>query len=88
MSEAWAIALVTIGSTLFITVLGWIAYELRGIRKDMKFFVLKDNCNLSMGKHCQEIENLKKGFEENKSAINQMVLSFKREHDIEIKYEG
>jgi hypothetical protein len=88
MSEAWAIALVTIGSTLFLAVLGWIAYELRGIHKDMKFFVLKDNCNLSMGKHCQEIENLKKGFEENKSAINQMVLSFKREHDIEIKYEG
>ena len=40
-----------------------------------------------MGEHCKEISELREGFEENKSAIRQMILAFKQLHGVEIEYK-
>jgi hypothetical protein len=80
MTEAWGIALLTIGTTLFLAVLGWIAYELRGIRKDMKFFVLKDTCSSDMGRHCTQIGDLYKKANENQQRIAKLEQSVQIYH--------
>ena len=39
-------------------VLGWIAMELRGIRKDLEQKVEKTDCDTHMCRHYEEIQNL------------------------------
>lgn len=58
MSEAWAIALLSAMLTVMSAILGWIATELRAIRGELAHFVVKEDCNLAMGGHCDEIRNL------------------------------
>ncbi len=58
MSEAWMIALLTAALAGMSAILGWIATELRAIRSELAHFVVKEDCNLAMTGHCDEIRNL------------------------------
>jgi hypothetical protein len=40
-----------------------------------------------MGKHCREIKELRDGFEENKTALRQIIAALKKHHGIEIVYK-
>lgn len=88
MSETWAIAIAgfVVTATLALLTLG--VKAIWSIAKTFRELVTKKECDSAMGKHCNEIANLKKGFEENKSAIRQIALAFKQLHDVDIEYKG
>lgn len=69
MNEPWSIALFTVISAIFSSILGWIAVELRGLRKDMRMYVMKDDCSSDMGKHCTQIGELFETAKENQQRI-------------------
>lgn len=87
MSEAWAIAIVTIVSGAVIAVIGLGVKALWIIAKTLKEFVMKKDCENAMGEHCNEIKLLRAGFANNKAALRQIILTLKREHGIDIHYE-
>lgn len=72
MTEPWSIALFTTVATLFTGVLGWIAYELHGLRSDMRMYVMKDDCSSDMGKHCTQIGELFETAKENQQRISHL----------------
>lgn len=65
-----------------------IANQLKELTAAINAFVKRDECNTSMGEHCEQITTLKQGFEENKSAIRQIISSLKQHHGIDIIYKG
>lgn len=65
-----------------------IAAQLKELTKAINAFVRREDCNVSMGNHCDQLAELRNGFEENKSAIVQMVIAFKQLHGVDIKYNG
>ena len=65
-----------------------IAEQLKALTKVISEFVRRDDCNSSMGEHCAQLRELRAGFEENKSAIRQILLSVKQLHGVDIDYNG
>ena len=65
-----------------------IAEQLQSLTKVISEFVRRDDCNSSMGEHCAQLHELREGFEENKSAIRQIINELKRHHGIDITYNG
>lgn len=88
MSEQWAIAIATFIVTIAISLLALGIKALWSIAKTFRELITRKECDSAMGEHCAEIASLKKGFEENKSAIQQIALALKQLHDVEIKYKG
>ena len=86
MSSDWAIAIAgfVVTITLFLLSLGIKA--LWSIAKTFRELITRTECNAEMGKHCQEINALRAGFEENKSAIRQIILALKQLHGVDISY--
>lgn len=87
MSSDWAIAIAgfVVTITLFLLSLGIKA--LWSIAKTFRELVTRTECSSAMGEHCKEISELRNGFEENKSAIRQMILAFKQLHGVDIEYK-
>lgn len=87
MSSDWAIAIAgfVVTITLFLMSLGIKA--LWSIAKTFRELVTRTECNAEMGKHCQEMSDLRDGFEENRSAIRQIIGALKLHHGIEIIYK-
>lgn len=88
MSEAWIIAIVSFVVTTTLSMLGLGIKALWSIAKTFKQLVTRPECDKAMGEQCKDIDTLKKGFEENKTAIRQMILAFKQLHNIDIEYKG
>lgn len=65
-----------------------IAAQLKELTKAINAFVRMEDCNASMGDHCSQLKELRNGFEENKSAIRQIINELKRHHGIDITYNG
>ena len=51
MNETWA-------QLVFCGLLGWIAWELREIKKELKTFVLREDCRDDMHQHCDRLNEL------------------------------
>jgi hypothetical protein len=87
MTQEWAIAIAgfVVTVTLFLLTMGIKA--LWSIAKTFRELVTKSECNSAMGKHCLEISALHAGFEENKSAIRQIILALKQLHGVDIEYK-
>lgn len=64
-----------------------IAAQLKELTKAINAFVKRDECTASMGDHCTQLSELRNGFEENKSAIRQIILALKQLHGVEIEYK-
>jgi hypothetical protein len=64
-----------------------IANQLKELTKAINAFVRREDCNTSMGEHCAQLRELRDGFEENKSAIRQILLSLKQHHGVDIDYK-
>ena len=62
MSENWAIYLVG-------AFLAWIAFELRGIKAELKTFVRVESCNRQMDAHCKKIDDLEVNVRKNEVDI-------------------
>ncbi len=88
MTENWSIAIAGFVVTITIALLGAGISALWSIAKTFRELVTRTECDSAMGEHCKEIAVLKKGFEENKSAIRQIVLAFKQLHGVDIEYKG
>lgn len=88
MTEGWAIAIAGFVVTISLALLGLGVKVLWDISRTFREFVTRSECGTEMSKHCTEIATLREGFEENKSAITQMILAFKQLHNVEIKYKG
>lgn len=69
MSETWAIAVGTGVLSIMTMLMGWMATSISGLRKDLKTFVLKDDCNRAMDGHCADIKELKTSIARNCDAI-------------------
>lgn len=69
MSETWAIAIGTGVLSIMTMLLGWMATSISGLRKDLKAFVLKEDCNRAMDGHCADIKELKSWIAKNSDAI-------------------
>lgn len=65
-----------------------IATQLKELTKAINAFVKREECNTSMGEHCSQLRKLQEGFEENKSAIRQIILTIKQLHGVDIEYNG
>ena len=65
-----------------------IATQLKELTKAINAFVKREECHASMGEHCLQLRELRSGFEENKSAIRQIINELKRHHGIDITYNG
>lgn len=65
-----------------------IAAQLKELTKAINAYVRREDCNASMGDHCSQLKELRSGFEENKSAIRQIINELKRHHGIDITYNG
>ena len=65
-----------------------IAAQLKELTKAINAFVKREECHASMGDHCSQLKELRSGFEENKSAIRQIINELKRHHGIDITYNG
>ena len=65
-----------------------IATQLKELTKAINAFVKREECHASMGDHCSQLKELRSGFEENKSAIRQIINELKRHHGIDITYNG
>ncbi len=88
MTEGWAIAIAGFVVTISLAFLGLGIKALWAIAKTFRELVTKQECNNAMGEHCKDIKELKRGFEENKSALRQIIMAMKEKHGTEIKYEG
>lgn len=69
MSETWAIAIGTGVLSIMTMLLGWMATSISGLRKDLKAFVLKEDCNRAMDGHCADIKELKSWIAKNSESI-------------------
>lgn len=88
MSEAWIIAIVSFVVTTTLSMLGLGIKALWSIAKTFKQLVTRPECDKAMGEQCKDIAALQKGFEENKTAIRQIILALKQLHNVEIEYKG
>ena len=88
MSESWAIAIATMVMTGTMGLLALGIKALWSIAKTFRELVTRHECDNAMGEQCREIASLKKGFENNKAAIYQMVLAMKQLHNVDIDYKG
>jgi hypothetical protein len=88
MTEPWAIAIAGFVVTMVITMFGLGIKALWSIAKTFRELVTKNECASEMGKHCKEIQEFRKGFEENKSAIQQICLTLEQLLQVKIKYKG
>lgn len=87
MNQEWAIALAGFVITITLSLLTMGIKALWSIAKTFRELVTKNECNSAMGKHCLEISELREGFEENKSAIRQIILALKQLHGVSIDYK-
>lgn len=87
MSQDWSIAIAGFVVTITLFLLSMGIKALWSIAKTFRELVTKNECNSAMGKHCLEISELRDGFEENKSAIRQIILALKQLHGVEIEYK-
>lgn len=88
MTEAWAIAIAGFVVTITIALFGLGIKALWSIAKTFRELVTKNECDVAMGRHCEDISKLRKGFEENKSAIRQISLALKQLHNVDIDYKS
>ena len=88
MTESWAIAIAGFVVTIVVGLFALGIKALWSIAKTFRELVTKNECASEMGKHCKEINELRKGFEENKSAIQQICLALKQLHKVDINYKG
>lgn len=87
MSQDWSIAIAGFVVTITLFLLSMGINALWSIAKTFRELVTKNECNNAMGKHCLEISELREGFEENKSAIRQIILAMKQLHGVDIEYK-
>ena len=87
ISEAWMIAIISLIGTAIIGLFGLGIKALWSIAKTFRLLVTKPECEKAMGEQCKDIASLKKGFNENRNAIAQMVLSLKQLHGVDIQYK-
>lgn len=73
--------------TLLLKRIDNITAQLHEMTKAINAFVKRDECTASMGDHCTQLSELRNGFEENKSAIRQIILALKQLHGVEIEYK-
>lgn len=86
MTQEWAIAIATLVVTATLAMLGLGIRALWSIAKTFRELVTRGECDSAMGEHCKEMRDLRSGFEENKSAIRQIILALKQLHDVKIEY--
>lgn len=72
MSEGWAIALVGGALSVMTAILCWMATSLSGLRKDLRAFVMKEDCSRAMDGHCAEIRSLQASVLKNSESIARM----------------
>lgn len=87
MSQNWCIAIAGFVVTITLALLTMGIKALWSIAKTFRELVTKSECNSAMGKHCREISELREGFEENKSALRQIILAMKQLHGVDIEYK-
>lgn len=87
MTENWAIAIAGFVVTITLGLLALGIKALWNIAKAFRELVTRTECDSEMGKHCREIKELRDGFEENKTALRQIIAALKKHHGIEIVYK-
>lgn len=65
MSEMWQ-------QLIFSGLLAWIAYELRAIKKELKTFVLREDCREDMHQHCDRLDVLEQRINDNAEALMEL----------------
>lgn len=88
MTETWSIAIAGFVVTITLGLFGLGIKALWSIANTFRELVTKNECASEMGKHCKDIETLRNGFEENKTAIRQILSVLKRLHGESIEYKG
>jgi hypothetical protein len=86
MTEQWAIAIAGIVVTATLGMLALGIKALWSIAQTFRELVTRSECDSAMGEHCKDIGKLRKGFEDNKTAIRQIILAIKQLHDVDIHY--
>ena len=69
MSEAWGIAIGSGVLSVMTAILCWMATSLAGLRKDLRSFVMKEDCTRAMDGHCTEIRSLQACIAKNSESI-------------------
>lgn len=65
MSDAWM-------QIIFSGLLAWIAWELRSIKKELKTFVLRDDCRDDMNHQCSRIDALEERINKNEANLSEL----------------
>lgn len=86
MSDTWAIAIAGFVVTITLSLLTLGIKALWSIATTFRELVTRSECDSAMGEQCKEIKSLRKGFEENKAAIRQIILALKQLHHVDIHY--
>ena len=65
MTEQWM-------QIIFSGLLAWIAYELRSIKKELKTFVLREDCKDYRLQYCDRADKLDKRITDNEIALSEL----------------
>lgn len=65
MSEDWA-------QLIMCGLIGWVAWELRDIKKELKMYVRREDCKDDMGNHCEQINELRERVNNNEADIKSL----------------
>ena len=65
MTEQWM-------QIIFSGLLAWIAYELRSIKKELKTFVLREDCKDYRLQYCDRADKLDKRITDNENALSEL----------------
>ena len=65
MTEQWM-------QIIFSGLLAWIAYELRSIKKELKTFVLRDDCKDYRHQYCDRADKLDERITANENALSKL----------------
>ena len=65
MSEMWQ-------QIIFSGLLAWIAWELRAIKKELKTFVLREDCRDDMHQHCDRLDSLDARITANENSLSEL----------------
>ncbi len=72
MTETWAIALFAAIGSLLTGAMGWIAVEIKEMRRDLREFVSKHECEVDMQKHCSQLTDLYNKVNDNAAEIREL----------------
>lgn len=65
MNEMWQ-------QIIFSGLLAWIAWELRAIKKELKTFVLREDCRDDMHQHCDRLDTLEKRIDKTSESLRKL----------------